>query len=206
MQRRMPSVHASIPLQFETLAGAAIQALLPELSALRIAVFREWPYLYEGSQAYEQRYLAEYARAPGSAIVVCRDGDRVVGVATCAPMEHGQPDVRATFTAAGLDPADWCYFGESVLLPEYRGQGAGVRFFLEREAHARALGLLHATFCAVRRGPDDPRRPPGYTPLDAFWGKRGYMPLPDLRLTFDWQEVGATAETPHVLSFFTRSL
>jgi GNAT superfamily N-acetyltransferase len=202
MQRRMAPVH----LRFETLTGAAIQPVLPALSALRIAVFRAWPYLYDGSLDHEQHYLAAYAAAPGSAIIVCRDGDRVVGAATCAPMAQGQPAVRATFTAAGLDPAAWCYFGESVLLPEYRGQGAGLRFFLEREAHARALGLSHAAFCAVQRSADDPRRPPGYVPLDAFWRKRGYTPCPDLHVTFDWQELGDAHETSHVLGFWTRSL
>ncbi|MGG5889317.1 GNAT family N-acetyltransferase [Falsiroseomonas sp. HC035] len=197
---------AEIHLSFETLSGPALHPLLPALAGLRIAVFREWPYLYEGDADYEQGYLRAYAESPGAAIVVCRDGDRVVGAATCQPMPQSHPPVPATFRAAGLEPARFCYFGESVLLPEYRGRGAGVRFFADREAHARSLGLPEAAFCAVIRDPADPRRPPGYTPLDAFWRKRGYAPDPDLTVSFAWKEPGEAAEIAHELAFWTKTL
>ncbi len=202
MQPRMAAVH----LRFETLEGAALHPLLPALAGLRIAVFRDWPYLYDGDEAYERRYLRAYADAPGAAVVVCRDGDRVVGAATCEPMVQGHAPVQAVFRAAGLDPAEWCYFGESVLLPEYRGQGAGVRFFREREAHALRQGLARAAFCAVIRGPLDPRRPAAHVPLDGFWRNRGYAPRPDLVVRFDWKEPGAAAESPHELSFWVKDL
>jgi GNAT superfamily N-acetyltransferase len=197
---------SDVHLSFETLAGAALHPLLPDLARLRIAVFRDWPYLYEGDEAYERRYLRAYADAPGAAVVVCRDGERVVGAATCEPMTQGHAPVRAVFEAAGLDPAAFCYFGESVLLAPYRGRGAGVRFFAEREAHARALGLRFAAFCGVVRDPADPRRPAGHVPLDDFWRNRGYTPRPDLAVTFDWKEVGASAETPHRLTFWMKAL
>lgn len=197
---------SDVHLRFETLAGAALHPLLPDLARLRIAVFRDWPYLYEGDEAYERTYLRAYADAPGAAVVVCRDGERVVGAATCEPMTQGHAPVRAVFEAAGLDPTGFCYFGESVLLAPHRGRGAGVRFFAEREAHARALGLRFATFCGVVRDPADPRRPAGHVPLDDFWRKRGYTPRPDLAVTFDWKEVGATAETPHRLTFWMKAL
>lgn len=193
-------------LSFETLSGAALHPLLPELARLRIAVFRAWPYLYDGEEAYERGYLRSYAEAPGAAVVVCRDGTRVVGAATCEPMTQGHREVREAFVAAGLDPAAFCYFGESVLLAPYRGRGAGVRFFAEREAHARALGLRFATFCGVVRDPADPRRPPDYVPLDSFWRKRGYTARPDIVVRFGWKEVGATAETPHDLSCWVKDL
>jgi GNAT superfamily N-acetyltransferase len=197
---------APVHLTFETLRGAALHPLLPALARLRIAVFREWPYLYEGDEAYERGYLRAYAEAPGAAVVVCRDGAEVVGAATCEPMTEGHAPVRAAFAAAGLDPAQWCYFGESVLLAPWRGQGAGVRFFEAREAHARAIGLLRCAFCGVVRDAGDPRRPAGYTPLDAFWRKRGYTARPDISVTFSWKEVGAAAETPHALTFWTKDL
>lgn len=202
MHPPMPPVH----LTFETLRGAALHPLLPALARLRIEVFREWPYLYEGDAAYEQTYLRAYAEAPGAAVVVCRAGSEVVGAATCEPMTEGHAPVRQAFEAAGLDPAAFCYFGESVLLRPFRGQGAGVRFFTEREAHARALGLRRYAFCAVIRDPADPRRPADHTPLDGFWRRRGYTPRPDLTVTFRWKEIGAAEETPHALSFWLKDL
>ncbi|GGG38799.1 GNAT family acetyltransferase [Caldovatus sediminis] len=196
------------PLRFELLRGAALAPWLDQVARLRIAVFREWPYLYEGDEAYERRYLATYAESPGAALVVAiAPGERVVGAATCQPMTEAAAPVREAIAGRGLDPRRFCYFGESVLLPEWRGRGAGVRFFQEREAHARGtLGLDYAAFCAVRRDPDDPRRPADYVPLDGFWRRRGYTPYPDLRCVFSWREIGQAEETPHELSFWIKPL
>jgi GNAT superfamily N-acetyltransferase len=200
MDRAMEPVH----LHFETLHGDRLRAWLPRLAGLRIAVFREWPYLYEGDAAYEEAYLAAYAGSPGAAVIAALDGDRAVGCATCQPMAEATPRVRDAFAARGMDPARWCYFGESVLLPDYRGRGAGVRFFEMREAHARGLGLEAAAFCAVTRNDSDPRRPAGYMPLDAFWRKRGYARRADISVVFDWREVGDDRETPHALGFWVK--
>ena len=194
------------PLRFDTLTGDALRAELPALAHLRTAVFRDWPYLYDGQEGYEHRYLATYAASPGAAAIVARDGATIVGAATCQPMTEAAEPVRTLFAARGMDPARFCYFGESVLLPEYRGQGAGVRFFELREDHARALGAAIAAFCAVIRNENDPRRPRDHVPLDAFWRNRGYTRRPDLSCVFSWKEVGDDRETPHSLGFWLKAL
>ena len=192
------------PLRFETLSGDALRAWLPRLSGLRTTVFREWPYLYDGDAAYEETYLATYAASPGAAVIAALDGDRAVGCATCQPLTEAEGVAREAFQRQGLDIGRWCYFGESVLLPEYRGRGAGVRFFELREAHARLLGLRATTFCAVTRNDNDPRRPKDYVALDAFWRKRGYARRPEISLVFDWKEVGDDRKTPHSLGFWVK--
>lgn len=195
------------PLIFETLSGAALTARLDALAGLRIKVFRDWPYLYDGDAAYEARYLAAYAASPGALVVAASTAEgEAVGMATCQPGREASERLRASWQAAGLDVNTLCYFGESVLLSEYRGQGAGVRFFIEREAHARRLGLSIAAFCSVVRNENDPRRPRHYTPLDDFWRKRGYTPRQAISTVMQWREVGDTRETPHVLSFWIKKL
>jgi GNAT superfamily N-acetyltransferase len=202
MQAAMAAVH----LRFATLTGAALLPLLPALGRLRIEVFAEWPYLYEGDEAYEREYLATYADTPGAAMVVAFAGEEPVGAATCQPMAVTHAEVRAGFAASGFDPADWCYFGESVLRRAFRGQGAGRAFFAGREAHARALGLRGATFCAVERDLADPRRPAEYRPLDPFWTSLGYTKHPEVACTLDWREPGQAAAIPHRLTFWTKTL
>lgn len=194
-------------LRLITVTGEALRPHLADVARLRIAVFREWPYLYEGDAAYEERYLARYAAAPGAAVVLAFDGDRVVGASTCLPLVEEGDTVQAPFLAAGWDLARVFYFGESVLLPEYRGRGVGVGFFAEREAHARRFaGIDTAAFCAVVRDPADPRKPADYVPLDSFWRKRGYTPAPGLACTMRWKELGAPEETPHRLTFWLKRL
>ncbi len=191
-------------LRLETLSGAALQRALPALSRLRIAVFAEWPYLYDGDAAHEAEYLQSLAAGRDAGIIVAFAGDDPVGMATCQPMAETHAPVQAAFRRRGLDPVRFCYFGESVLLPDYRGRGAGVGFFAAREAHARRLGLPAAAFCAVVRNPTDPRRPRDHTPLDGFWRRRGYVHRPDLSCVFEWKEIGDERETPHVLSFWLK--
>ena len=194
-------------LRIVTVTGAELRPHIPALARLRIAVFRDWPYLYDGDQAYEENYLTIYANSPRAAIVLALDGAEVVGASTCLPLADETDNVQAPFRAAGIDIGRVFYFGESILLRAYRGSGAGVRFFAEREAHARAVSICDfAAFCAVRRPADHPAKPADAVPLDNFWRKRGFTPYPHLSCTMDWKEVGAAEETPHQLAFWLKSL
>ncbi|MEF2552478.1 GNAT family N-acetyltransferase [Aurantimonas sp. A2-1-M11] len=194
-------------LAIETLQGSAAQAVLDELAGLRIAVFRAFPYLYEGHADYERRYLATYAASPGAVIVAARAGNgRLVGAATGAPLGDHQPQLSDGFRAHGYDPAGVFYLGESVLLPEWRGRGVGHHFFDGRESAAVAQGHAVTAFCAVIRPADHPSRPQGYRPLDGFWRKRGYRPVPGLTATMSWRDIADAGETDKTMQFWVRSL
>ena len=193
-------------LEIRPLRGADLRAALPEVARLRIAVFRDWPYLYDGDAAYEERYLAPYAGSEAAIVVGAFDGSRLVGAATGTPLADHAEDFAAAFAGTGIDIARVFYCAESVLLPAYRGQGAGHAFFDAREAHARARGFTMCCFCAVLRPDDHPARPEGYRPLDPFWRKRGYAPLPGVVARFDWTDLGGTAPTAKPLQFWIRDL
>ena len=190
------------------LTGPAVKAAVPDLARLRMEVFRDWPYLYDGSYDYERDYLANFAASDGAVIVVARDGGRIVGAATAAPLQGGHADeFAAPLAARGHDIARMFYLGESVLLKAYRGRGIGHAFFDGREGHARALGgFTHATFCAVVRPPTHPLKPAGYVPLDAFWRKRGYTPSLGLVGSFAWLDVGEADETDKPMQYWMKAL
>lgn len=193
-------------LRIEPVVGADVLRHLDAVAALRIAVFRDWPYLYDGDVAYEREYLDAYAASAGSVFVLAFDGDRIVGASTGLPLADDSAEFRAPFDAAGIDAARVFYFGESVLLPAYRGRGVGHAFFDHREAHARVLGRFDLTaFCAVDRDPADPRRPAGHRDNDAFWTKRGYTRQPGMTMRLHWNETGHGA-IEHALTFWTRRL
>ena len=46
-------------MKVRPLSGADLDAALPALARLRIEVFRAYPYLYEGSLAYEDRWAEQ---------------------------------------------------------------------------------------------------------------------------------------------------
>lgn len=191
-------------IALETLAGDAVRAVISDLARLRVEVFRDWPYLYDGDLDYERRYLAKYADLPDATLVVARDGDRVVGASTALPLSKAEAAMQKPFRDAGLRVADWYYFGESVLDRAYRGRGVGVAFFARRESRAAALGYRSTTFCAIERPADHPLKPASYIPLDAFWIRRGYTRRPELRATFDWQDIDQPAESTHPMVFWTK--
>lgn len=194
-------------LRIERLVGARIRDHLPAIARLRIVVFREWPYLYDGDEEYERRYLERYVEEPRAVVVGVFDGAELVGASTALPLAAEPPELSAAVAAAGLDVQTTFYFGESVLLPAWRGRGVGVRFFAEREDHARSFGTYrHACFCGVIRDPSDPRKPEGYVPLDAFWRKRGYEKLEGAIGTIAWKEIGESQETPKRLQFWYKRL
>lgn len=194
-------------MKLRTYTGAAIAPHLDVLADLRIAVFREWPYLYAGDRDYEAKYLATYASSPESLFALAFDEGRVIGASTGVPLAHEPEAFQRPFRERGLDIGHVFYFGESVLLREYRGRGLGHRFFDVREDHARRLGHFGLTaFCAVERDPLDSRRPAEYRDNDPFWVKRGYVRQSDMFCTLDWQEIGCDTAEPHRLRFWLRSL
>ena len=155
---------------------------------------------------YERDYLRTYSDNPDSLFVIARAGGEVIGLSTGIPLQAETEEVKAPFLAEGIDPATVFYFGESVLLPDWRGRGLGVRFFEERERYARSLpGIRHAAFCAVDRPAAHPARPADYVPLDSFWTKRGFAKTA-LRTGFTWKEIGEAEASPKQLTFWMKAL
>ena len=191
-------------LRLQNFHGAELAPHLDALGELRIAVFREYPYLYVGTLEHEREYLRTYLQSSGSLVVLVFDDDRVVGATTCLPMLDEGPEFQAAFVQAGYDLSTICYFGESILLPAYRGKGIGKEFFVRREAHVRTLGMKLSTFCAVDRPSGHALRPEGYRELDDFWRSQGYVRHPELQATFVWKEIGEEVESPKTLTFWVK--
>ena len=193
-------------IRVEAMTGAALEAALDDVARLRIAVFRAWPYLYDGDLEYEREYLQSYRDSDRAVVVGAFDGDRLVGASTGAPLADHADDFAAAFDGTGIALGDVFYCAESVLLPEYRGHGVGHGFFDAREAHARRHGLVKSAFCGVQRPEDHPLRPRDYAPLDPFWRKRGYAPLPGAVAQFSWKDIDQDGETLKSLQFWIRDL
>lgn len=189
------------------LSGANLTRALPDLARLRMAVFRDWPYCYEGSLDYEAGYLRWFAGSPGAVIIAALDGDTIVGASTAALLA-GQMDMITTpIKAYGLALESVFYFGESVLLPRYRGQGLGKRFFeLREEAARRHAGVRDACFCAVVRDEADPRKPKDHRTLEPLWRAQGFRPVAGLTCQLSWREVGQSEDTEKTMQFWKKAL
>lgn len=198
---------AGTGLIYRTFRGAEIREVTDALAALRITVFCDYPYLYEGSVAYEKEYLQTYINSESSFLFSVFDGEKMVGATTCIPLTGETADVQEPFLRKGMDIGRIFYFGESILLKSYRGLGLGNRFFEEREAHAASFPEVDTVcFCAVKRPADHPLRPADHQPLDAFWTRRGYVKAPEMVSYFEWKDLDEEASTAKPMEYWFKKI
>lgn len=194
-------------LTYKTFKGKEIESVILDLAQLRIIVFKDYPYLYEGSIVYEQEYLQTYINAERSFLFTVWDDNKMVGATTCIPLSDETADVKEPFIKAGINIETVFYFGESILLSEYRGLGIGNRFFEERENHARSFGAFEKTcFCSVVRPESHPLKPENYQPHDIFWTKRGYKKDENLQSQFDWLDINEQESTLKPMIYWVKNI
>lgn len=193
-------------LSVRPLGEAEIADRLEEIARLRITVFRAFPYLYDGDLGYEREYLSTYLAASGAFIAGAFHEGALVGACTAAPLGDHKAEFAEPFAARGFDPDTFFYFGESVLLPQWRGRGVGLGFFALREAEACRQGFSQCLFSAVIRPADHPMRPADHQPLDDFWRRRGYERVTGLRTRFAWKDIGQDRETEKPMEYWFKSL
>ena len=194
-------------IRIVTLKGPEnIRPAIPDIAELRLQVFREWPYLYDGSFSDEEEYLEHFSTSEDAVIGLAFSEGRVVGATTAEPFDATHDDFRQPFKEKKVPTDKIFYFGESVLLPDYRGQGIGHKFFDLREKAAKEWGAWATAFCAVQRPDDHPLKPADYRPLDAFWISRGYKKHDELVCEFKWKDLGQAEETLKPMTFWTREM
>lgn len=187
--------------------GANIAQWLDQLAELRIRIFRDFPYLYDGTMDYERNYLETYVNSNDSIAVLALDQGQVIGASTGLPLSDEEPDFQAPFQRAGYDLDKIFYCAESVLLPAYRGQGIYKHFFEQREVKAQGIGHIRwMTFCAVERAEDHPLRPKNFQPLNAVWQRFGYSPAPGLKTSFTWKDIDEASPSPKIMAFYLKLL
>ncbi len=62
----------------QLLTGAVIAEKLDELATLRLDIFLEYPYLYQGRREDELAYLRTYAEKPEACVILAYDGHAVI--------------------------------------------------------------------------------------------------------------------------------
>lgn len=194
-------------LSYGSYRGKEISRVSDALAGLRISVFRDYPYLYDGSPAYEKEYLKTYINSENSFLFSVFDDEKMVGATTCILLADETAEVQEPFRQKGMDTGRIFYFGESILLKEYRGLGLGNRFFEERESHAALFPAVERVcFCAVKRPQDHPLRPADYHPLDGFWGRRGYVKAAGMVSYFEWKDLDEEEASAKPMEYWFKTI
>ena len=193
-------------IRVRSFTGESANEYKKELARLRIQIFREFPYLYDGTLEYEEKYLETFNESNESIIVVAFKANKVIGASTGIPLKYEPIEVKKPWIDGGYKIDEIYYFSESVLMEEYRGQGIGVNFFEEREKWAKQLNYKIAIFCGVIRKDNHPNRPIDYIPLDKFWKKRGFKKKEGVKCKMSWKEINELEESEKELQFWYKNL
>lgn len=182
---------------------------LEALANLRMQVFKDFPYLYDGDLEYEKNYLKTYFATHNSFVVLAIDSSRndlIIGASTAILLPEAEPAFRQPFLESGIDENQVCYFGESVLLANYRGLGIGKEFMNARLRFAQSKGMKKAAFCAVQRQAEHPLKPSDYRPLNDFWIKIGFQIAPALSAEYDWKDIDQKQTTTKKMQFWIKDI
>lgn len=170
------------------LSGTKVLDFLDQLAGLRLSIFREYPYLYDGLLEDEQRYLAGYANQ--GVVLLAMEAEQVVGAITGMPLAAESEAFTGPFRAAGLVPEQFYYIGELLLVPACRNLGYGSRLLARLEQTVAQQGR-YTDYClaTVARPDDHPLRPAGFVLIERFCRRHGYRLIEGVAAQVSWQEV-----------------
>lgn len=190
----------------QLLTGTAIADGLDDMAALRLDIFLEYPYLYQGRREDELRYVRTYAEAPDACVILAYDGSAVIGAATGMPLVHEDAQMRDAFAGTAFPLNEIYYVGELLFRPAYRNCGLGQRLLARLESHIRSLGGYRTLTCATVERPDDHLlRPHDYIPITRFLARTGFVRLTGVTTNFVWPETDGV-KRDHPMQFWIKDL
>lgn len=190
----------------QLLTGTAVADAVDALATLRLDIFPEYPYLYQGRREDELTYLATYADAPDACVILACDGLTVIGAATGMPLIHEDAQMIDAFTGTSFPLDEVYYVGELLFRPDYRNCGLGQKLLDRLENHIQSLGRYRRLTCATVERPDGhPLRPQDYTPITRFIARTGFVRLSGVTTSFMWPETDGV-NRDHPMQFWVKNL
>lgn len=199
-------------LKYQIISGKELENWIDVLGQIRIDTFCHYPYLYAGTIESERKYARAFIHTPQAFICVAFSNGTLAGLITASPLHSEKSFTKqspaAVFKESGLNPSEYCYLGEVIVLPAYRHQGIGPELMRRAHAEATQRKFKHTCFLCVQRSHDHPQQPQGYTPPDAIWERLGYQKTA-MQIHFTWNTIDAKGiDNPqeHCMVFWMSSL
>ncbi|HVX00961.1 MAG TPA: GNAT family N-acetyltransferase [Candidatus Babeliaceae bacterium] len=190
-----------------TLVCSQHKELIPFVAEQRSQTFRNYPYLYQANNLEEYAYVNWLFGLPHSMITVVYMESKPIGFLIGTSFEDFDQHFggsREIFLQAGLNPKNYYYFSEIIIIPEYRGQHIAQKLFSNLEQQAQALG--YSAGCFVHESHNNhPLKPQDYQELDSFFQKLGYYKSP-LTIDFTWPTITRDGVTilSHTLDYWLK--
>lgn len=193
-------------LDIKILHGNEAKPFLNDIAQMRIEMFREFPYLYDGSIEYERNYLEGYFSSPSSTIILGFSGKRLIAFSSSIALNDEMDEIKQPFIDQKLPLKDYFYIGEMMIQPEFRGKGLLRQFFDTQENYAKQNGYKHSVFMTVRRSDEHIERPEDYKDIAPIWRHFEYEILPNMQIDMPWQRVDTGKEEMNVLDVWYKKI
>lgn len=184
-----------------------IENYIDVIANLRITIFKEYPYLYNGDFTYEQKYLKKFLQTPDSLICVAYDEGQIVGAITALPLMYEEELVKEPFLNQDIPLNTIFYYSEALILEKYRKKGIGIKMFKVVEEKIISMEkYTYFTFAAIERSESHPQKPKEYQSPYPFFRKIGFQQRKDLVCHMSWKEIDKTQESIQSLYFWTKEM
>ncbi len=195
---------------FKLLVGNELQNILPFMAQQRMAVFRDYPYLYEGNPNVEHEYLKWFASLPHSSVIMAYLDGKPIGWISGT----GFADFDVHFKGSnellkknGYDSRKFYYIPEAIIVSEHRDT------LLLEELHTliakHAKTLHYSALCFAEESHEQhPLKPADYKGLEELYRVAGYTPT-QMIITFSWltiQADGSVKDEEHELCYWIKEL
>ena len=188
------------------LKGAGIQGHLEEIARLRLTIFREYPYLYDGKLEYELKYLQHYAGKNEAIAIVTSYENRLAGAVTAIPLQNESKEMIALVAATSYPVERIYYIGELLFYPEYRNKGLGTRLLSRIEQHVLDQQNYDYLICTTVMRPEvHPLIPAGYVPIERFLLRSRFVKLPGVATHISWKETDGIRRD-HEMQFWVKAI
>lgn len=177
-----------------------------QIASLRIEMFKEFPYLYEGAFEYEKEYLETYFKSKNSRILLAFDKEEVIGFSNNIPVFEELEEIQRAFQEQQINPEKYLYIGEVMIKPLYRGQGLLRKFLEYHENFAAKYAYDHLVFMTVKRPAHHPYKPENYRSLEPIWEHFGYHQHPDLDIRIRWKQIDSSQDEDNHLAVWCKSV
>lgn len=193
-------------LTLRVLQGRDAQPYCEKIASLRITMFKEYPYLYEGILEEETEYLEMYFRSFESLLFLVFDQEALVAFASALPLDQSIQELNTPLLEQKIHPRDCLYIGELMITSPYRGRGI-LRYFLDSyEKFAIRKGYSHLIFMTIKRTLSHKMCPENYRNPDPIWQHFGYERLPHKPLILTWKQIDTRQQEKNELDLWGKNI
>ncbi len=172
---------------------------IEQVARLRIKIFKEYPYLYDGNLEQEREYLKPYIESQDGILIIAKDGDKSIGAITGLPLRESMQELKDCYARESQNIDDMFYLGEVVLLKEYRGKGIGIFLYKALEEYLSSKKYSKIVFCAIAKEGNDQKKS-----KENYYKRLGFIRRFDLSLNVSYKKIGEEFETESKMNIWEK--